>query len=324
MTRTAPGAHAWLCTVAAVASSLFARGAAADGLALEWSAPAGCPSAAFIESEVTRIVGRPWGELESSWSKVSASVVPESERFRLHVDLITATGGASERSVSAASCTEASEAVVAILTTGIAPSDKRSGAEPSSPARPSRGRPEVADRERGAAAPGAVAVRPVLGANLGVDFGSLPAAAPFAQLMAGVELGPLAVLGFVGATGRVLGQVEGSTAGADMSLFMAGLLGCLRITETRVSPNVCAGIELGTLAARGFGTSAPRDDDAFWSATLARGALDYRIGGASTVSLGVTAVVPFRHLRVVLSPEEVHRTPSVAARPWLGLGVRFQ
>jgi hypothetical protein len=52
--------------------------------------------------------------------------------------------------------------------------------------------------------------------------------------------------------------------------------------------------------------------------------VDWSIGEASILSIGATGVVPFRHLHVISSPEEVHRTPSVAIRPWIGLGLRFK
>jgi hypothetical protein len=314
-----------LAAAVALGASLSVRGAAA--LELAWSAPPGCPAADFLQAEVARIVGRSWSELESSWREVRAVVVERSGRFELKVELIGYGGESSPRSVSASSCTEAGEAVVAILTTSIAPPARGEQApeppapEPS-PLTPASGRPKrdrpLPERESGLTA------KPLLDVNLGVDFGSLPSAAPFAQLSAGVELGSFVVLGFVGGTSPVLGQIEGTGAGAETSLLMAGALGCLALGDGRLRPSVCAGVELGRLAASGFGTPDRREDSALWSASLARAALDYRIGDMSAVSLGVTAVVPFRHLRVVISPEEVHRAATVAARPWLGIGVRFR
>jgi hypothetical protein len=329
MTRRASRVGAWLPgALTTLALSVPWRNASAQRLDLRWHAPEGCPTADFIESEVARIVGLPWASIESSWREVSASVETRGNTFLLHVDLVAANGATSERRVSAASCTEAGEAVVAILTTGVAPHQRRPEAErpagvtlPPVDAEPVT----IADRvDASEAEPRAVPLTPVLGASLGMDFGTLPAPAPFAQLNIGLEWGRLAALAFVGATSPVLGEIDGAIAGAEVSLIMSGLLGCVRVIESRVSPVACAGIELGSLEASGYGTSAGRDGSAFWSAGLARGALDVAISDASTVSLGVTAVVPFRHLRVVLQPEEVHRTPTIAARPWLGLGVRFR
>jgi hypothetical protein len=319
-----------LAAAVAVGGSLWAR--AASALELTWSAPPGCPSADLLQGEVARIVGRSWSEIESSWREVRAVVVERSGRFELTVELIGAGGkssprSVSSRSVSASSCTEAGEAVVAILTTSIAPPTRSEHApeaaspEPS-PLMPASSAPApdrlLTEPESGAP------VKPLLDVNLGVDFGSLPRAAPFAQVSAGVELGSLRALGFVGGTSSVLGQVEGTGAGAETSLLMGGALGCLAFGDGRLRPSACAGVELGRFAASGFGTPERRQDSALWSASLARAGLDYRIGDMSAVSLGVTAVVPFRHLRVVISPEEVHRAPTVAARPWLGLGVRFR
>lgn len=300
--------------------------AGAAGPELEWQAPEGCPSADFIQSEVARIVKRPWAELESSWRAVRARVELVDGRFGSRVSLTADNGEVSERSVSVASCTEAAEVVVAILTAGIAPStSQRTGSERSAESSATASTSVVPDAGGAAHDESAGLVpRPLLGAEVGVDLGTLPAAAPFAQLVGGVALGSFELLGSFGATGQVLGEAQGSSAGAQMSLLMGSLLGCLRPMESFVSPSVCAGVELGRLGASGFGTSVVRDDARFWSASLARGSLDLRVGESSKLSLGVTAVVPFRHLRVVLVPEEVHRTPTVAVRPWLGLGVRFQ
>lgn len=331
MRSTLPRASAGsLATAVALASCLCARGAGA--LELAWTAPPGCPSAALLQGEVARIVGRPWSEIESSWREVRAVVVERSQRFELTVELIGAAGesgpsNVSSRSVSASSCTEAGEAVVAILTTSIAPPGRSERAPEPPPPQPSPVAPaQIAPpRDRPLPEPEAgLTAQPLLDVNLGVDFGSLRHAAPFAQLNAGVELGSFLALGFLGGTSSVLGQVEGTDAGVEMSLLMAGALGCLALGDGRLRPSACAGVELGRFAASGFGTPDRREDSALWSASLARAALDYRIGDMSAVSLGVTAVVPFRHLRVVLSPEEVHRAPTVAARPWLGLGVRFR
>jgi hypothetical protein len=167
-------------------------------------------------------------------------------------------------------------------------------------------------------------VRPVFGARVGLDFGTLAAAAPFAQLTAGVELDHFVALGFIGATGRVLGKLDGAQAGAEMFLVMGGLSGCYRITQTNPVVSGCGGVELGSLEASGFGAANGRDGRALWSAGLVQGVLDWYISEASVVSLGVAGVFPFRQLDVVLSPEQVHRTPAVALRPWLGLGLRFQ
>jgi hypothetical protein len=316
-------AGAWLaCAAGALVLVLASRTAAARELELEWSAPEGCPTAALIQAEVARTVGRPWTELDSSWEKVRALVVPRAQRFELEVVLQATSGEQSERRVSAASCTEAGEAVVAILTTSIAPASDSAPvppvvAGPSATSLPTPDQPPPPER-------GSVKPEPVLAANLGIDLGSLPQAAPFAQIVGGVALDRFSLLGFVGATSRVVARVPGTSAGADIALYMGGMLGCVEVLRTRVRPVACAGVEAGSLAASGFGTARRRDADAFWSAALARAALELGLGDRSAISLGVTAVVPFRQLRVVLEPEEVHRAPTIAARPWLGLGVRFQ
>lgn len=322
-----------LVAVLGATSLLTARATAAESgsFQLAWSAPDECPRASFVEEEVARVVGRPWAELAASWRGARASVSPEGPGYRVRVTLVTPGAVERERSVLAASCTEATEAAVAILTAGMALSEPSPSARvvPLSTPEPPVQAPEAAAGDTGGstAEPGGTQrthVRPVLAASVGLDIGTLANVAPFAQLAGGVEWGRIAALGFAAATGRVLGELDGTAAGAQMSLLMAGALGCVWVSLANPRLAVCAGLEVGRLAANGVGSVDRRSGGAFWSASLARAALDYDISDSTALSVGATAVVPFRNLRVIARPDEVHRTSSVAVRPWIGLTLRFE
>jgi hypothetical protein len=294
-----------------------------------WDVPQGCPPASFIEGEVTRVTGQPWSELGAKWQRAQASVTPVGKQFRLQVTVEKRGGGASERSLMAASCTEATEAVVAILSAGMAaslPAERSSSqitAAPE-PVAPAASNAPISDNDTSAAAAGGLDVRPVLAARLGVDVGTLVATAPFAQIVFGVALERFALYGFAGGTGRVLGEVSAGV-GAQMFLLMGGALGCFEFLRApRIAAAGCGGIELGSLEASGYGAGGGRDGRAFWSASLGQGVLDWHLSEGSMASLGVGAVVPFRRLNVVLTPEEVHRVPAISGRAWLGLGFRFR
>lgn len=327
--------------VVAVACAFEAIPSPARAFDFGWAAPAGCPSAAFVEEEVSRIVGRPWRELGAAWRRASAAITSEGEdAFRLRLTIAFANGSTNERSVTASSCTEAAEAAVAILVAGIAP--EATSPPPASPA--GAGEPETgslaggSDEARAAVddvpprdsssasvdAPSRSEVTPVLGAQLGADVGSVASVAPFAQLHAGIEVERFAFAGFIGATGRVDGEADTSGAGARMFLLMAGASGCYAAIRPNPVLWGCAGVELGSLEASGFGASDGRDARALWSAGFLRGALDWNITDAAVASIGLAAVAPFQRLRVVLSPEEVHRAAALAVRPYVGLGLRFR
>jgi hypothetical protein len=322
------GTRAFAAAVTLVVSVCGAN-AFAQGFDFSWDVPEGCPSASFIEGEVTRVTGQPWSELGAQWQRARASVIPVGNQFRLQVSVEKRGGGRSERSLSAASCTEASEAVVAILSAGMAANlpQERSTSQIVATSEPAAVAPRsapVIDSEPRPARAGGSEVRPVVAARLGLDLGTLSAAAPFAQLLFGAAVERFAVYGFAGGTGRVLGEV-GAGAGAQMFLLMGGALGCFELTRTTPIAAVgCAGIELGSLEASGYGGTGGRDGRAFWSASLGQGVLDWHITEASVASLGVGAVVPFRRLSVVLSPEEVHRVPVLSGRVWLGLALGFR
>jgi hypothetical protein len=164
----------------------------------------------------------------------------------------------------------------------------------------------------------------LLGARLGADLGTLASPAPFAEVTGGFELARFELLGSLGITGKVLDEVRSSAAGAQMFLVMGRLSGCWQVTAGNPMLRGCAGVEVGSLEASGFGIAEKRVGRAFWSAGVAEGALDWHITDASFASLGVSAVVPFRQLHVALAPADVHRTSAVTVRPWLGLGLRFR
>jgi len=321
------------CTLGlATAALLFSSESAAEPpLALRWDAPAACPDRHFVEDEVSRVVGRPFGELVAEWREVHGSVRAEAGGYRLRLRLVTRSGSSNERSVLGASCTEAAEAAVAILTAGVArsPTDRTDRTDRTEASAPSALPSQVPERgvvPRAASEPQASAPRgalPFLGVRLGVDVGSLARVAPWAQLSAGVELGRVSLSGFVGTTGNVSGQLATSAAGAEMFLWAAGPEACVLFGPGALRVSACGGAELGSLEARGFGAAGRRSGRTFWSAGLLRGALDWYIGQTGFLSAGASLVVPFRRLRVVSSPEEVHETGALAVRPWLGIGVRF-
>jgi hypothetical protein len=319
-----------------LASLLSARTARA-AFELEWSAPAECPNADFVQAEVEKVVGRPWQELGQRWQSAQARVTPEGGGYRLRVTVVTHAGGASERDVLAASCTEATEAAVAIFATGMAAEETASaagatskGAEAEEEPQPAAPRPRVAGNppsdELGAsaAAGDGVPILALLGARLGADFGTLSAVAPFAEVRGGFELGRFELLGAFGLTGKVLDEVRSSGAGAQMFLLMGSLSGCWHVTSGNPVLKGCGGVELGSLEASGVGTVERRDGQAFWSAGVAEGALDWHITGTSYAAFGVSAVLPFRQLHVAMPPADIHRTSPVAVRPWLGIGLRFR
>jgi hypothetical protein len=316
----------WTGCVAAAALLLSRANAAEPPRQLGWDAPEVCPGGRFVEAEVSRVVGRPWAELAAEWRTLEASVRPEAGGYRLRLRLVSNAGIENERSVLAASCTEAAEAAVAILTAGVArpsssprpqPPEARAALQPAPPVRPEH------DVPRAEPEPGRARSLPFVGARLGLDIGSLARPAPLAQLTGGIELGRLALAGVVGATGNVSAELGDSAAGAEMFLVFAGPELCVRLGPAALSVSVCGGAELGSLEARGFGAAQRRTGRTLWSAALVRGGLDWQIGDSGTLSAGVTTLVPLRRLHVISSPEEVHRTALVAVRPWLGVGVRF-
>jgi hypothetical protein len=127
--------------------------------------------------------------------------------YRVRVTVVTQAGVERERDVVAASCTEATEAAVAILTAGMALDDPtsfaESGADGPDSASAAASPPPAASADAGARsidsasltdAGDATPVHVLVGASVGVDIGTLAAVAPFAQLAGGIEWGRLSLL----------------------------------------------------------------------------------------------------------------------------------
>lgn len=328
-----------ILTLAAVtAAALLGAGKArATAFDFEWNAPAECPRENFVESEVERVVQRPWSELGAAWQRVRAWVSAEGGGYRLRVSIVSEGGRASERTLVAASCTEATEAAVAILTAGAAASThvaspaNRTKSEGSAAGAGSLSSDDRAPGEADAAASHGLAsgtngmqLHPLLGARIGAEIGALASVAPWLQIVAGLELDRFALLGHAGTTSSVVGEIAGGTAGAEMSLWTAGLSACGRVTHSNPSGSGCAGFEAGRLSARGLGTTEPHSEYALWTAGLAQAVLDWNIAAGGVASLGVTGIIPVHRLRVDAGDIEVHRTPVIGVRPWLGIGWRFR
>jgi hypothetical protein len=143
--------------------------------------------------------------------------------------------------VRASSCTEATEAAVAILVAGIAPAAERSSATDADGSAVAAGSSEAgtvaADRSVASVLEPRteLAVTPLLAAELGFDVGSLVSISPMLQLSAGLELDRFVIAAFAGATGRVMGELQGYAAGAQMFLLLGG---AASIGTSRTKPSL--------------------------------------------------------------------------------------
>jgi hypothetical protein len=191
----------------------------------------------------------------------------------------------------------------------------------------------IADDSGGSPAPREAApasLSPLLGLALVMDSGSLPA--PGLGLGVGVELRSEHFGVRVGGTVLFDQNValDGTgAAGATMSLWLGSLSACgvpFGSYRAALAGFVCAGWELGRLAAEGTGVSAPRSGDQIWSAPRVDAGLSVALfDTAFRLDLLASALVPLErdefYLRDVGS---VHRVPGAVGRLALGVNVDFE
>ena len=142
--------------------------------------------------------------------------------------------------------------------------------------------------------------------------------------------------------GRVRGEVHAShhvqrpvrlaapndAAGADVSLWAAGLRVRWVPRVSKVEFPIGAGVELGDMIASGEGVANPRDRHGFWGAGLVGAAVAVVPHPRLALWLDPTVVLAFARPRFAVAvPGQdailVHRPPIAGFRATLGLEVRL-
>jgi hypothetical protein len=236
----------------------------------------------------------------------------------------------SERTVLASSCEQAAEAAVAVLVTTLgepetAPPAAQPAVLPPSPAPAPAGVPPSEPPSSAAASRDAARIEGSIGAAFGVELGTLPQPAAFAQLMGGVAWGRLLLRAEGAVALPVSAELEGTGAGAEIGFVRGTLTGCYRAPWTPGLLGACAGFELGSVSAAGFGVENDDPGSALWSAGVLAGVLRVNVAGPFAVSGGAELLVPFRSVEIVVRPEPpLHETYWVTGRFWLGAELVFR
>lgn len=317
--------------------SLVAVPAAADNpcVALELTAPEGCPSASSIEQTVMELVHT----VPPAPLSARATIARLGERFT--VTLVTAAG---ERTFDGETCQAAADALTVILALavdpnastmppvgapGAAPAPTPAPAPPSAPAAPVAPVAPVVPvvPETKSTAPSAerpTAPEPLtLGGSLValIDTGLLP----------GIGVGALGALrlnsGVVSAefSGKFLFPRsttldDGSNRGGTFRWAGLGLDGCLRVLDPLHS---CFGVEVGGLTGQGFGVDQRFTSTATIVALTGGAVGRLEIDGGFSLEARLGVAVPMD--RPVFGLEgfgELHEPDPVTVR--VGIGVAFQ
>ena len=286
---------------------------------------------------MSRVVGKPFGELGSSWATADVVIVATADAWRLRVRVVSTSGARRERDVVAGTCREAVEAaelIVATSLSGVAPAgsgdeDTASSAKGESgvPSRAASGaQPGLTDAPQSAgpgsassAAQRAATVAPRQASLAGVDAPSV--AAPPLKFALGARVGlepelspALSAVGWgVFALQRerlrlelMLGGVvpqSHSVAGggrAQIYLLSAGLAGCTGSPLGGFQVWGCAGGELGQFTAAGTdGLLNGRATHKLWAAGLLQAEVSRDLKEGLSLALGAQGLL-LHPIRVVL------------------------
>jgi len=332
-----------LTAAAAVSAALtpagvWAEGLSAGSLELDWRAPPGCPDGPAALQRIRSLLASSPEAPERVTANATVAPGPTDGSWTL--DLSTAQGERSfQRSVRAGSCEEATDAGVLIIALAIDPDLKTPSAEPSEPpsaepppakaaAKPATSAAEPApkggaegqrDQPR---APKPRTAKPVGLAAAGTasaDLGSLPRPAFGAQGALALELLPLhleALITFFPPARETIAPERGG----DIDLIAGGARGCYFARGERLAAGACGGVEVGSLAGSGFGTSWKETRTSLWLAPRLGFLGSYALSTDAALRLGLEALLPAsRPVFFLENVGRVHQPAALVGRLEIGL-----
>jgi hypothetical protein len=290
--------------------------AAAVGLDLRWTAPAGCPEQASIRSDIEELTGRRVDPAGAEGMTVTAVVMRQtSGRWSLELTIARPGLETATRRVEGRTCGEVAKAAVSIVALALdpplPPSPPPAKVEPPRPPRP---RPPP---------PAPIVPRTPLRWSVfalgGIDVGALPLPA------AGVGIGGSMIFGDnrfeVRATAWLPRSAElNASSGADISLFAGAIRYCRALVGTTAELSACAGFEGGTVRAEGYGLRENFDGFGGWAAPEIGALFVVRASRRFALSLEADGLAPLIRDRFrVENDQVVHRPAPVDGRALIGV-----
>ncbi|NUO52845.1 MAG: hypothetical protein HOV80_28705 [Polyangiaceae bacterium] len=333
----------------ALATFAFATPALADDpISFTWQTPAGCPAAEAVVRESIRLLG---GKTKEG-RNVAGEAVVEKTADGFRVRLTTRIDGEQgSRELDGATCTSIANAVALILALSydpngvvadpagpseIGPSDTP-GTGTTAPVEPKKQPPASnrteppKDREpkdssktsdsdsdgEGSWLGGAVA------ALVSADIGALPVPTVGFGGAAGLQLAWMRIE-LAGRYWLPQSETLEGGAGGNFEFATGELRGCPGYTWKPVTVGGCAGVELGRMAAEGFGVDRAEEASALWAAARLGGLVSVQVVGPLALRLDLGVSIPFDRPRWVLDRVGLVDQPApVTARGETGAELRF-
>jgi len=273
---------------------------------LSWSAPPGCPLAERVREAYRELSD---GAANDTSVGASAAVRADGDRFALHLEL-SSDSGSSTLDLAAARCETLADVVA--LQMALAADAARVVAMPVATRGPFSRRVPMA--RLGIAGAAGVSVGPLPGAALG-----LRVLARLSLPFLGIEAGA----GYLFPRSAHYGAPH-EGVGADLDLTFGALRACSPRGEERVTLDVCAGANMGSLRATGSGLAPSFTTRQLWSAfTLSPGVTaaltpEIALHGEIEASLAVTR--PEVHARNL---DTLFVAERAGVSCWLGASASF-
>ena len=318
----------------------------ADGLRVDWQAPADCPDAAALRGRVVAMIGE--AAVAGADVQASARVRADAGRWTLDLELQGA-GGQDRRTLVDRECEAVTDAAALVIAVAIDPQARAPvpgpGPEVVVPAPPVIEQPAAAVPV--VAVPAAVPAKPVprdtpartlpvarrrvevnlrLGAGLGFAR-ILPRPHAALELALGVE----GRLWRVELGGMFVPPVRGTAAsdptiGGSFRLGAGEVRGCAvpGLKRAPVYFPLCAGLQVGAMhgSGEGAGLAVAYDVRALWVATRIGGAVRWRFARRLGLVLGLDAIVALvRPTFITAARVPVHQAAPVGGQVSLGFEV---
>lgn len=314
--------------------------------AVQWQAPAACPTAAAVEQRVQELLGRMPAEHELH----AVGVVSGGPPWRLELET-TIGGRRQQRALEADDCRAVAEAAALLVAVSVDPLglSQATDVTPPAVAAPRPAAPTPTASPRGSSTPATLDR-----GELEVSTPVRPRPRPWLRLRAGGGAEAVAIPGGTGGVRlglalegrRAFVQLEGSyfidrfavlrdgppRSGAWVGLGTATLQGGVRLGGPRVSVPLALGLETGGLRTRAEGLAGGRDRVLPWLAAVVGIGVQWSASRRVALWGAVEAVLPVVRLRVRVGrggdgdeADDVvlHEPAVVGARALAGISIRI-
>jgi hypothetical protein len=310
-----------------------------------YDVPGGCPSQSDFESRLRSRSGSHAGT-PVPLRRVEAHVQESAGRTAANVVITDGAGATTNRSIVAASCNEAVDALALIVALTLDPvlradaggagtGDAASSTDPAMAAgkngTASQGAPAAATPAGESSVPSAVprdsvSARPLFGVSAGIFAAS--------GLGPRIEPGGEAALEMVTSTGlsvraggRLLKSQTAFRAAGDAAFSwwaaFASVCAGTGVGSPAFLMSVCATYEFGFLDAKGSNTRNPESTENIWQALGPGIRAEWVLAKPFALNAGVEGVVPFSRQKFSIGSDSVYQVPLVTLRVQAGIALLF-